>query len=506
MIVLKEIHGMPTPSGTLFQISRNSEFNDLVLNYSGAYENRHPVESGILPKDTPLYARIKHTLIETDIATHWSPTRQFSIVSPIGQFFNIYADTGSLNANFTSSMVLGEYIYVCGTYDYTPWSSGKPFIMKLDNNGNILWQKTTTHSTNNWNNSICGSSEDGIFTLGYGTISYLNCMFLTKWNFDGSLIWQKVYYAPSAQYADGSACKLVNGYLYLIGYVVMQGDNGVVRPYIYKVSPSNGANVWGKKIQYTNSLTPKDICIYNSISYYLCNDEVSNTTVLFMFDENGNIIGSKSLPISKGQKISAISNTLYICGTDGSDAVLLKCDLSGNSIQLHKFTISTNLDTLVSMIYVDNKFYLVGNSNISNTDYTVEASTNESTTSQIFLLTVDGSLSNIQSARILKQNRLLTCYDFVLNSLNQLVLFGKIYLTTNWKCFMLNVLQNSIPSIGSILGYPALSWENISGLGISTLNPATTNVNPSVVDYDVCTSINGITHVDSNFSKTRYQY
>lgn len=493
---------MTTPTNTEFQVSPNSDFSNPIIHYAGAYTT-HYQNTSTLPKGIPLYARVRHASLETGYSA-WGTTRMFQIVTMENQYISTYSiPNDTLNMNFTSSVVIGEHTYTCGVYQYTPWSSGKPFVMKLDDLGNVLWCKTTTHSTNNWNNSICGTDTDGIFTLGYGTISYINCMFLTKWGYDGNLIWQKVFYAPSAQYADGVACKIRNGYMYLLGYVSLQGDNTITKLYVYKVDLNYGAVVWGKKITY-NKLTPKDLCILSdNRCYVLAYDVIEHYPILIKFDGDGNFDLAKRLNAGTMTKLISDDTNLYLGGMHDTHAGLIVLTQQLDVLFSKVFVISTNMDCVSSMIFDGGYLYLGINSNITNTDYTVESNVSISSKSDIAVLLLDKDTRQIlNNVTFTNLNGIFAGYSICHKSSARIGIFGKVYQSDKWVGVALSIPENINLSQGAVL--QNASWEiKISTIVENPVNLDTSNIVPGIETFDTCSSINQVSGVDLAYTKNK---
>ena len=88
-------------------------------------------------------------------------------------------------------IVAGDTLYVSGTY----MSYDDIFALRLDKNGDILWQKSFGGKQPDWANSIIQTKDDG-FVLVAGTMSYGagSCdIWCLKLKGDGSTVWQKTY-------------------------------------------------------------------------------------------------------------------------------------------------------------------------------------------------------------------------------------------------------------------------------------------------------------------------
>jgi len=129
-------------------------------------------------------------------------------------------DGGYIVAGYTNSFGAGGY---------------NVYILKLNSDGSLAWQKTFRGSTAY---SIQQTEDGGYIVAGRITVSYGNCdAYILKLNSDGSLAWQKTFGGNSEDYAYSIQQTTDGGYI-VAGYTNSfgAGDNDV---YILKLD-SNG--------------------------------------------------------------------------------------------------------------------------------------------------------------------------------------------------------------------------------------------------------------------------
>ncbi len=126
----------------------------------------------------------------------------------------------------------GGYVIAGGTYSFGAGSEDG-WILKLDANGNVLWQNTYGGTTTDFLTSIQLTSDGGYIAAGY-TYSFgagYGDIWVLKFNADGSVLWQKAYGGTGGtgndtanavrQTADG-------GYVVAGNYLIKLDANGSV--------------------------------------------------------------------------------------------------------------------------------------------------------------------------------------------------------------------------------------------------------------------------------------
>ena len=137
--------------------------------------------------------------------------------------------------------------YGAGDYDI--------FIVKLKNNGSLIWAKSHGGRTVDGAKSICKTFDNGFIIAG-DTVSY-DAMFdetgnsdtiISKFNNDGSLEWSIVVGGKQSENTSAIQQTLDNGYI-VVGYSFGNSQNGL---FLYKLN-SSGELKWSKIIHGSGS-------------------------------------------------------------------------------------------------------------------------------------------------------------------------------------------------------------------------------------------------------------
>ncbi|MFN3605560.1 MAG: hypothetical protein ACK4UJ_12715, partial [Leptonema sp. (in: bacteria)] len=145
------------------------------------------------------------------------------------------------------------YIYAVG-YEYSSTGSNdEAFITKWNTDGTLVWQKKIGGSNDDYFYSVTTSIENNtvyIYAVGYEYSSTGNSnyeAFITKWNTDGTLVWQKKIGGSNHDYFLSVTTSIENNtvYIYAVGYEY--SSTGNYEAFITKWN-TDGTLVWQKKI------------------------------------------------------------------------------------------------------------------------------------------------------------------------------------------------------------------------------------------------------------------
>jgi gliding motility-associated-like protein len=157
-------------------------------------------------------------------------------------------ETGAIRGNIKRVIRLreGNYIALCLAYqpDYQD-----TWIIKFDENGNIIWDKEITYPTGISTNpqSICETSDGGLAICAYyAPYANVGGSLVLKLSSDGNIIWSKTNLNEII--LDGLVEK--NGFLYLAGY-----KHSNLQGVIVKMKTSDGTILQGNNIQVDNMPT-----------------------------------------------------------------------------------------------------------------------------------------------------------------------------------------------------------------------------------------------------------
>jgi hypothetical protein len=160
---------------------------------------------------------------------------------------------GGSNLDWSASMQIADdggfmlfgttYSYGIGTYNM--------YLVKTDSIGNFLWQKTYGGSLNDYGTSIC-KLNDGNYALA--GLTYLStdstAAFILKIDPDGNEIWQKKMKGIKKRQEFTGVKQLVTGEIVACGD--SQGDylNNTYYGILYKLDETDGTIIWQKQYDY----------------------------------------------------------------------------------------------------------------------------------------------------------------------------------------------------------------------------------------------------------------
>lgn len=130
----------------------------------------------------------------------------------------------------------GGYIVLAATSDdYTIWG-GDFWVLKLNSNGTIAWQKAYRAFAMDWPNSIQQTADGGYVVAGdtYSFGAGMHDWWVLKLNSNGTIAWQKAYggggweYSPSIQQTADDGY-IVAGYTYASSFGIGDYDAWVVK-------------------------------------------------------------------------------------------------------------------------------------------------------------------------------------------------------------------------------------------------------------------------------------
>ena len=228
------------------------------------------------------------------------------------------------------------------------------FLLKVDFQGNIIWQKTISDGSSAYKIMLANTNDGYLITGGAtGLFSATGrTVYFAKIGFDGSLIWSKQYSGSNGEIGKSMCYDKAGNVMVIASPSIEYIDNDL---YMLKLKP-NGDSIWTKNFvgngyEVAGNILPIGNNLYvNSSSGLMTNPlGVLNLNTL---DTSGNIIMQKSYqsiyPYAGYWIAQSTDNNLLITGarsdsTTISTAYLMKTDYMGNTLWNKSYTDSNSL-------------------------------------------------------------------------------------------------------------------------------------------------------------------
>lgn len=220
----------------------------------------------------------------------------------------------------------------------------RPMYIKVDKQGNILWNKryenntclfTTNSFIKNSNNEYIGvgNSLTAGDTCGFSPTPYIvdNQLYIQKINDNGDLVWQKTI-GESINKTVQSAVSIVptnDGNYFIVGE-----DNNYT--WLLKINEL-GDTLWSKTFASLHDKSPSSISKINNAYLIFANDNVLSMSHITKIDELGNLLWTKTLPY----RFNTVTST-----SDGNFA-LLRYDKPLTTV----YSILSKIDTDVNVLW-----------------------------------------------------------------------------------------------------------------------------------------------------------
>lgn len=210
-----------------------------------------------------------------------------------------YGPSGPGNNNaFIGGKAIGGYLYAIG-YSMSTIGNRDPWLVKLDTDGNIEWQRSYGESGSTQSNSWYGvdvDSSGNIYTTGrYQEGSSYSQAILAKWNSSGTLQWQRRFNSPVNIYTSGYDVAVdTSGNPYMVG-------NGYCGPYTNRSTSgfiikfnSSGSYQWGKYYENVDNDKYATISIDSSNRIFVGGiwqtDGYGKNALLLRYNTSGNLV------------------------------------------------------------------------------------------------------------------------------------------------------------------------------------------------------------------------
>jgi hypothetical protein len=301
----------------------------------------------------------------------------FSGIARGGQWARTFAGTGDDLANSTQQTFDGGYI-VAGVTDSFGAGNYDSWVLKLDMNGNVVWQKAYGGAGDDYANFIQQISNSGYIVAGdtnsYGAGS--KDIWLMKLYYSGSIQWQKTYGGTGDDSASAVQQTLDGGYI-VAGKTNSFGA-GSYDFWVLKLNP-NGSIQWQKTYGGTDDDAVTSVQEDKSLMKVSDGYIVGGTTLSFgkggmdawalKLDLNGNVLWQKVYGGEGNDSMNSIQQTTdggYVAagkslsfGVDLDDVWAFKLDPVGNIVWQKTYSSKAGQDYANSVRQASDGSYIV---------------------------------------------------------------------------------------------------------------------------------------------------
>ena len=238
----------------------------------------------------------------------------------------------------------GGYLIV-GETNYTAW------IIKTDSDGNELWNKIYVNDMGfpNCANDIIQNTDGGYMIVGYMIVGKSDYnVWAMKIDSVGGVIWEKSY----------------DDYIYMMATNIQETQSGgfIICGHAFILNVDiDGNTLWSDFV-----INPFDI-IQTDDGGYITLGEYDDVTYLNKFDAVGNELWEKTINESSGTSFQIIDGGYIICGSIDNDGLLIKTDSDGNEVWRRIYG-GAEFDIFNNIQLTSDGYIITGENNSSGVD------------------------------------------------------------------------------------------------------------------------------------------
>jgi hypothetical protein len=179
-------------------------------------------------------------------------------------------------------------LYAAGYYDNT--TDGQDIIIiKFNDDGDVIWQKTIATVLNDSSNHIEVDSSGNVYLSGFtqsGGGAGENDFYIVKFDSSGSILWQRLY--GDINDDQGIGIRVPNdGYVYAAGRLSNGVDSDAT---LFKIDASDGSVVWSRMLVTGTTTSQQNIDLDSSGNIYVSGNEGTSSGVYVAKYNNSGVI------------------------------------------------------------------------------------------------------------------------------------------------------------------------------------------------------------------------
>ncbi len=206
------------------------------------------------------------------------------------------------------------------------------YLLKIDNQGNLIWEKTYGGDGKDFGYTVIQTSDGGLAIVGetesYGSGS--RDIYLIKTDENGDTLWTKTYGGPDRDNGYSIVETIDDGFA-IAGYIASQG-NTVKEAYLIKTD-ADGNEEWATSFGESAYVAGASVILADE-SGFMVTAFIDTATYLINVDDSGNEVWADEMPdisINGGNSLTYTEDGgIAIAGFFGGDAKLIKTDENGN--------------------------------------------------------------------------------------------------------------------------------------------------------------------------------
>lgn len=302
--------------------------------------------------------------------------RGFGFLTAIGPSYWIgrMANAGLASFGYGAAVDSSGNTYLCG---YEEAASNTAYLLKLDTQGALVWQKALGNTSTSINYSIKVDTSNNVYVGGFSYAGGYGVFQLSKYNSSGTLQWQKRLGPASSLEASGYSIALdSSGNIYIGGRYYAGGN------YDFLLAKYNSSGVVQWQQEYQSSSGYDEYCtgiaVDSSGNVFMTgytNASASWDMLLIKYNTSGTLLWQRKIGNGASDIANAVavdsSGSAYICGysndTGANGIQVIKYDSSG-TLQWQR--VLTDGQAQGNGIFVDssNNIYACGTSRYFGSD------------------------------------------------------------------------------------------------------------------------------------------